>query len=723
MSYSQSPQAQAYPNSGSLQQQQPLRENNFIQNQQIIHEHQSSVSPLNQHGIQNNANNYVRDYIQTTQPYQGSGLGGISSIKNEFSGNQIRDKTVVNNLDPSNPKDLQLKNYLTGMEDKVLAQLTLIDTLTLENSKLKTAQSRMEATNDQYKDTLKKMYLKNQEQEKLIEQMRRDYKDRDSDYDKLNNFNQELNNDLKNILVDREILEKRLVEGDKKYDYDIKSLTAQLGDKNEELADMKKKINQVLEIKRRLEEENETLKFSLDNQRQKTEAEIREKQIKLEQLERAFQENMEVKNQEISGYQDKIREAELEIRRLMDQNKNYAHELTVLSKDIRYRDYQSKQMQRSPNKGSGTQFRQTLNQSRQFNNTQGFGSGLVSDEVYENNNQQQQNPLQQQDYQPQNLQENYEYGQGQGFDGNSNQFGGSNLNFQNTGGSQMARMSNNGNRSQIQTKGKSNQAKNSFLESIMDLAEKNQNKRLKQLLMDLWKNKAELKRRDRQNKVLVNLKYGGQGDQGGQGQGSQIKGFEQMSQKNNEVLIQFSSFGDSIIGIMSYTRTNISNLAFEIFGKSIQQANDKQLNALNLFMANMSEIKDKYWKGLILVLEVYSKMRRVLKDLYNYINHKPQYDELHQKVQLSLGKLDKNQADLRNNLNKYLESTIAHTIQKKAIDKLDKNRDFIFLFRLLTIKYRIRYPMRGKEFKVDLDLEIALDHKIAAGLKTLLVQN
>lgn len=82
-----------------------------------------------------------------------------------------------------------------------------------------------------------------------------------------------------------------------------------------------------------------------------------------------------------------------------------------------------------------------------------------------------------------------------------------------------------------------------------------------------------------------------------------------------------------------------------------------------------------------------------------------------------------NQGGARDNLNKYVETTIAHSIQKKAIDKLDRNRDFVYLFRLLTVKHRIRYPMRGKAFKVDLDLEIALDHKVVQGLQSLIVSD
>lgn len=51
---------------------------------------------------------------------------------------------------------------------------------------------------------------------------------------------------------------------------------------------MRRKLNDLLDIKRRLEEETAALRFALDNARAKMEAELREKQIKFEQLERAF---------------------------------------------------------------------------------------------------------------------------------------------------------------------------------------------------------------------------------------------------------------------------------------------------------------------------------------------------------------------------------------------------------------------------------------------------
>lgn len=48
------------------------------------------------------------------------------------------------------------------------------------------------------------------------------------------------------------------------------------------MTELKRKLNDALEIKRRLEEETASLRFALDNSRAKTEAELREKQIKLE---------------------------------------------------------------------------------------------------------------------------------------------------------------------------------------------------------------------------------------------------------------------------------------------------------------------------------------------------------------------------------------------------------------------------------------------------------
>lgn len=74
------------------------------------------------------------------------------------------------------------------------------------------------------------------------------------------------------------------------------------------MSDLRRKVNDLLEIKRRLEEETAALRFSIDNLRGKMETAVREKQLRIDQLERSFSENSMLKNDEILHYKNKIKE-------------------------------------------------------------------------------------------------------------------------------------------------------------------------------------------------------------------------------------------------------------------------------------------------------------------------------------------------------------------------------------------------------------------------------
>jgi len=71
----------------------------------------------------------------------------------------------------------------------------------------------------------------------------------------------------------------------------------------------------------------------------------------------------------------------------------------------------------------------------------------------------------------------------------------------------------------------------------------------------------------------------------------------------------------------------------------------------------------------------------------------------------------------RDNINTWIENTLSICVTKHNSMPNEKNRDFLFLYRLLTIAYRIRYPLRGKELNPDVDLKIYLDHKICSALR------
>ena len=75
-----------------------------------------------------------------------------------------------------------------------------------------------------------------------------------------------------------------------------------------------------------------------------------------------------------------------------------------------------------------------------------------------------------------------------------------------------------------------------------------------------------------------------------------------------------------------------------------------------------------------------------------------------------------NEDVFRDNINKWIEGTLV-TVQRKYMgNTAEKNREFLYLYRLLTIKYRTKYPLRGKSYSVDYDLKVFLEDKICSAM-------
>lgn len=49
-------------------------------------------------------------------------------------------------------------------------------------------------------------------------------------------------------------------------------------------------------------------------------------------------------------------------------------------------------------------------------------------------------------------------------------------------------------------------------------------------------------------------------------------------------------------------------------------------------------------------------------------------------------------------------------------EREDINKDLNYLFRLLAIKYRVKYPLKGLPLNIDTDIKIKLENKIMAAL-------
>lgn len=75
----------------------------------------------------------------------------------------------------------------------------------------------------------------------------------------------------------------------------------------------------------------------------------------------------------------------------------------------------------------------------------------------------------------------------------------------------------------------------------------------------------------------------------------------------------------------------------------------------------------------------------------------------------------------RDNINRWIEGTLATCLNKYSENPNEKNRDYLFLYRLLTIAYRIKYPLRGRSLNPDVDIKVYLEHKICSALRKVML--
>lgn len=89
--------------------------------------------------------------------------------------------------------------------------------------------------------------------------------------------NEELQNQLKKLLIENESLKHRLESYEDSTKLSMANLSSMISDKGKDLSDMKWKLNDALELKRRSEMDKETMVFELENLRARYVADLREK--------------------------------------------------------------------------------------------------------------------------------------------------------------------------------------------------------------------------------------------------------------------------------------------------------------------------------------------------------------------------------------------------------------------------------------------------------------
>ncbi|KAL4481138.1 hypothetical protein ABPG72_015093 [Tetrahymena utriculariae] len=641
----------------------------------------------------------------------------------------------------------KMRTYLRERENTIQTQMIEIDTLVNENNFLKSEVNRVIAESVSYKDTLKRMYLVYLDQQKYIHQIQTANADLSVKFDQQNDKNANLFNEIQNMTMDKEVNQTRLKEGDKKYHYDIQSLTSQLNDKNIELSEMRRKVNDLIEIKRRLEEETGALRFSLDNQRSKSETELREKQIRIEQIERTYSENNSLKNEEIQHLKNKIKELDMLLLKSTEQKRAYLGEIQSLNKEALDRNYELSKIK--PNQsgaffetGSKENIRGAFNHSDynrlpqnhadnsyaqdQFNvetlpfNASGRrgvhfeqgGDGYQEDRQFRGSSEYE---LPNERRQTANIQ-SYTNNNNQSYANNNQSYGTANNQSNNRGA-----QANNG-RSAAQTS-KGDQIMNKMfkepasqvqgassfiqesndqkdrMDKLLEISENATRRRLIDLMLQMWKAKFALSIKNRK---------------GGVTQKDEKR--KQENDKQSENLLS-NSLANNLVDILAFIRRSSVDILFELYQRSIDSAESKKINSLIIFTINLRELKVQF-KGLNIVLEMYNKLIILLRNYLKELKQQRPSDALIPKVTISTGKLWSKSNDERDLANKWIESTLNQAIEQKLkTSNGEKNKDIIFLFRLLTLKHKVKYPLQGTPFNVDFDLMSVLEHKICDGFR------
>lgn len=176
---------------------------------------------------------------------------------------------------------------------------------------------------------------------------------------------------------------------------------------------------------------------------------------------------------------------------------------------------------------------------------------------------------------------------------------------------------------------------------------------------------------------------------------------------------------DGTFDVWVYLRESMVDWLFEVFVRSADRAAQRKMNSFVLFKCNMDDIKKNTGDSNSLLVNVYARLKNLIYDdipkivweqKYEIPNPLPK-DKLLQLSPEAFKKLKANQ-DIRDNINEWVEDTLFSVILRKQYDNSDKDKALLYLYRLLAIKYRITYPLKGERFRLDEDLRIVLESKI-----------
>jgi len=240
------------------------------------------------------------------------------------------------------------------------------------------------------------------------------------------------------------------------------------------------------------------------------------------------------------------------------------------------------------------------------------------------------------------------------------------------------------------------------LERLLMIAERSFNKKLLHLYYIIWKLLFHIEHLDRLNKKQRRDSAGGQER-------------EKMAMARSLPTMS-ADYGDSVISLYHDLRRGIVDFIFEIFIRSANHAHQKKVNSLILFIINIKELKERNIGFYLLLLDTFMRIRDIVK-----VHVKTSQKGIGVEGGLvnstspgaSPDKRKTVDVEFRDMTNSWIQDTLESVKKRRNYDKHDpENMEYLYLFRLLAIKYRVIYPLRGKAFEVDMDLAVKLENKI-----------
>ncbi|EGR27136.1 nucleotidyl transferase family protein, putative [Ichthyophthirius multifiliis] len=249
-------------------------------------------------------------------------------------------------------KECEYEIKCEQLQDQVIiSKISLTDTLQSEINLLKNTLEQNQNELLTYKETLRKMHQLYTDQENFINDLKLNNTDLIIGIDKQAVKNLELIDDIKNAFSDKNLVCFRLEETQKQYDFEKNNIKQQLENRDnvfflkrqinnilinfqKDILSLRRKVNNLIEVKRRVEEDKENQKFEINHLKDTLTNEQKEKEIAQLQFERAFNKMQEERNRIINDLTQKMNQLQQENNRLVDENRIQLKEIKNMINDI-----------------------------------------------------------------------------------------------------------------------------------------------------------------------------------------------------------------------------------------------------------------------------------------------------------------------------------------------------------------------------------------------------